>query len=69
MNDKIEIQRPVEIKENSKERVALDLMERIARIDDRFETEQNDRKYWLTLYYQCLKATSGTSLKLILREE
>lgn len=69
MGEKFEIKQPVEIKDNSKERVAFDLMKAIEYYDSRADTGRKDRKYWLTLYSQCLKATSGYSLESILKEE
>lgn len=67
MTDKIEVSKPVEIKDNSVERVAFDLMEKIAH-NERFSMEnanpniasdQATRFYWLNLYAQCLKAAQG----------
>lgn len=68
MTDKIEVQSPVEVKDNSKERVALDLMSAIAANEGKSQAKDS-RKYWLTLYHQCWKATSGHQLESILREE
>lgn len=65
----VNVSGPVEIKDNSKERVAYDLMKMIWHDDSRAEQNQTDRKYWLTLYSQCLKATSGYSLESILKED
>jgi hypothetical protein len=70
MNDKIATGNPFEIKDNSKERVAYDLLEKIASYDSREKSEGMKREYWLTLYHQCLKATSGTySIDSILNEK
>jgi hypothetical protein len=70
MNGKISTNHPIEIKDNSKERVAFDLLEKIASYDSREKAEGMKREYWLTLYHQCLKATSGTcSIESILNEK
>ena len=69
MADDVKISSPVKIEPSSKERVAFDLLEKISTYDSRFETESNDRKYWLTFYWQCLKASSGYSLESTLKEE
>ncbi len=70
MSDNTSINGPVTIKENSRERVAFDLMMQIISQDTRYDNEANDRKYWLTLYRQCLKATAGVvNLESILKEE
>ena len=65
------ITNPIEIKDNSKERVAFDLMEKISFFEhDNKEADQSKREYWLTLYRQCLKATYyQSSLKSILQED
>jgi len=47
-------------------RVAYDLMKHIA--DDEKDVTK-DRKYWLTLYRQCRKATDGTALIHVLKED
>ena len=67
MGDKFEIKNPIEIKDNSKERVAIDLMKFIG--DEEIERPNRDRRYWLVLYRQCLKATYGSPLESILKEE
>jgi hypothetical protein len=69
MAEDVKIKTPIEIKDTSKERVAFDLMEKIEYYDARSKGNKEDRKYWLTLYFQCLKATSGNSLESILKEE
>lgn len=51
---------PIDIKTDSAERVAYDLMNKIAQ----FETVKDDaknREYWLKLYAQCYWATRGKS--------
>lgn len=69
MNEAITIKSPIRVESDSKEQVAFDLMKHIARDDKRCDGERGDRKYWLTLYHQCLDATSGFSLETILKEE
>lgn len=61
MAENLSVQGPVDIRSDCKQRVAFDLMDRIARY------EKNDRivkdeTYWLTLYTKCLKAANGYSL-------
>lgn len=57
MVDKTEISKPIEIKDNSLERVAFDLMDRIA-TSEGYNNEDayrkpNSREYYLKLYNQC----------------
>jgi len=55
----------VNVTNGSKERVAYELMEKI----HVYESDaKKDRKYFLTLYRQCLKATAGQNLESILKE-
>ncbi len=57
---------PIQIlQDNTKERVAFDLMLRIIAN----EGGAQDRKTMLTLYRQCYKATDGFTLKQILEDE
>ena len=44
---------PVRIHSDSKERVAFELMERVANFE---ETKPKDKKYWLGLYREALHA-------------
>jgi len=67
MADDVKINGPVEIQSDSKERVAFDLMNKIADYDD--TGNQNNKKYWLGLYLQCLKATNGSTLEYVLKED
>lgn len=56
MVDKTEISKPIEIKDNSIERVAFDLMEKIAIAESEkgfLTKDQKKRDYWLKLYNQC----------------
>lgn len=54
----------VDVDTGSAERVALDLMKFIASTQG--EPDLRDRKYWLTLYRQCLSATRGNTMDAIL---
>lgn len=58
MADSMKIQGPVEVKDNSAERVAFDLMEKISNSENYSEThaemKENKRHYFLKLYSQCL---------------
>ena len=53
---------------DSKERVAFDLMLKIATYQQVPDQQIKDKKYWLSLYNQCLKATAGNPLESILKE-
>ncbi len=57
---------PVKIDQTSQEAVAFKLMDLIS---SRESVEVTDRKYWLTLYRQCYKATNGNSLESILKQD
>ena len=58
------------IQDHSKERVAFDLMDKIYSEEYKKRRGDNyDRKYFLTLYRQCLKATSGFGLDSALKED
>lgn len=62
MADNMKIQGPVEVKDNSAERVAFDLMsviaskENPAMSDDCQAKKNSNRLYYLTLYTECLNA-------------
>jgi len=76
MVDKTEITRPIQIEDNSKERVAFDLMEKIASREygssmspnKPVADEQKSRDYWFKLYSQCLKATQGYEYNSIVKD-
>lgn len=68
MSDSRKISGFVDIKETTKERVALDLMNIIAGYEDNDAIRVN-RDYWLTLYRQCIKATAGKPLSRVLNSE
>lgn len=59
---------PVKIESDSKQRVAFDLAMKISDHSG-LKFEQKDKNYWFTLYRQCYKATNGSPLETILREE
>lgn len=52
---------------DSKQRVAYDLMLQISHSASE-DKNKKDRSYWLTLYCQCYKATSGDGLSSVLNE-
>jgi hypothetical protein len=58
----------VQLAPPSVEMAAFELMKHLAQWENLTEG-QKDRKYWLTLYRQRYKATSGQALKRILEEE
>ena len=68
MSDSINVTRPIEIKDKSIERVAFDLMEKIANAEKVFnkdhEKKTNPREYYLKLYNQCLKVTSWSEVNV-----
>lgn len=63
MEERINIIRPVEIAQSSDAKVAYDLMMLISTAE---KLQIKDRKYWLTLYYQCRSTTKGLNLDDIL---
>jgi hypothetical protein len=63
-----QISGPVEIEQTSQEYVAFKLMHLISDYEASSQTTK-DRKYWLSLYRQCYKATKGYSLEDILKVE
>ncbi len=65
----ISVSGPIEVKSNSPERVAYELMKLIAIEENAGDQDKSKREYWLTLYRQCLKATSGYILENILKKE
>lgn len=68
-NDTFAVSGPVEIESASKQSIAFKLMKLIADQENAPETKKQTRQYWLTLYRHCHKATNGSSLESILREE
>ena len=74
MVDKTEISNPIEIKDNSVERVAFDLMQKIGGAEmqnGRFSNEQRSRDYWLKLYNQCHRTvySQNANIKAILEDD
>ncbi len=63
MSENVSIDSPVEIKDNSKERVAFDLAMRIAFVEELSFDKKKYRKELLKLYGQCLKITINKSNK------
>jgi hypothetical protein len=55
----------VHIEQDSRERVALDLMKYLAGVDKR----PKDIAYFFKLYRQCYKATAGYEVKAIQEED
>lgn len=69
MSNTLDVRGPIEIKDSTKERVAYDLMKIIDDYDQNTQEAHKNKKYWLTLYRQCLKATAGYTLESILSED
>jgi len=67
-SDSTSISGPVTVKNDSTERVALDLMLHIMG-HEKHPNTPNPREYVLTLYKQCWKATHGRALKDILIQD
>lgn len=61
----VNVSNPVRIESDNKARVAFDLMEKIARFENRNDT--GDRDYWLKLYVQCNAAVHDYSIDSILK--
>jgi len=72
MSDTTRITNPIEIKDNSVERVALELMEKIIYVEGKTRQadylQPNPREYYLKLYNQCHKiiSISGIEVKDVL---
>jgi hypothetical protein len=54
--DSVRITSPVSVEQDSKERVAYDLMQEIAKHEEM--DKQEPRRYWLELYNQCLSVVN-----------
>lgn len=67
-DETIKISGPIHIDSTTKEHVALKLAEKITGYESS-DVFKKDRKYWLTLYRQCYKATNGAALSTILEEQ
>lgn len=62
MSNDLKVSGPIEIQDNSAERVAFDLMSRIAYAEDgNQKQESSPRDYYLELYHQCLKTVKGNT--------
>ena len=59
---------PFEVQQTTREAVAFKLMEQITSHEPTNNVTK-DRKYWLTLYHQCYKATRGDTLDNILKQD
>ena len=58
--ESVQITRPVHVVSDGKERVAFELMQLISEQERQKASQMvRDRAYWLTLYEQALKLTSG----------
>lgn len=67
-NDSVSVSGPVSIQSDSKERVALELMEKVDSYSSMI-SESKDKAYWLNLYSQCLSIVRGNSVSRILGGE
>lgn len=68
VNDSVSISGPVNVQSDSKERVALELMEKVDSYSSMI-SERKDKAYWLNLYSQCLSIVRGNSVSRILGGE
>jgi|GEM_PF-806372 len=78
MSNNTTVSGPIEIKDNSKERVAFDLMEKIATYERGSASlpikevieKQRSREYWLKLYNQSYKVVdySGIDIDKLLKD-
>jgi hypothetical protein len=67
MADDVRISGPVAVESGSKERVAFDLMNKIASHEG--SDERSKRDYWFKLFHQCMNATYGYDLKSIHKDD
>ena len=68
----VSVSGPLRIESESRYRVAYDLMckvERAEREDKESQEPKKDRKYWFTLYNQCLGIVTGSDPKRVLNTE
>ncbi len=68
-NETVSISGPVDVASESKQAVAFELMKHISGCEQADDARTKTRAYWLTLYRQCYKATSGASLERILQDD
>lgn len=66
MADSRSVSGTVQVDHSSAEEAAFKLMVHISGYESE-STGSKDRTYWLTLYHQCIKATSGRSLENVLK--
>ena len=67
MTENINVIKPIEVKDNSAERVALDLMNKVGGFElghgpnpnPEVRQSQKNREYWLNLYSDCLHVVKG----------
>ncbi|MDQ8937048.1 hypothetical protein [Acinetobacter rudis] len=68
MSDRMTINGPVDIKDNSTERVAFDLMQKIVDAEIAYSEgkylKPSPREYYLKLYNQCHKVVDRTSVDI-----
>ncbi|MBF7691121.1 hypothetical protein [Acinetobacter pollinis] len=68
MSDKTEIANPIKIQDNSVERIAFELMEKIANSESSYYEDgvgkPNSREYYLKLYNQCHKVVYSRASKI-----
>lgn len=74
MSDNVKLSGPIEIKDNSKQRVAFDLMLKIGHVESpglsqKTTTIKQDRHYWLNLYSECLTTVDGKYYEIKPEEE
>jgi hypothetical protein len=69
MAESVNVSGPIDIRSDSRQRVAYDLMDKISRYEEGRDNDKKRRDYWLTLYNQCYKAASGSSLQSTLKAE
>ena len=67
--ESISISGPVDVSSESKQAIALELMKHISSHEKIDAAQIATRAYWLTLYRQCYKATSGSPLERILQDD
>lgn len=68
-NETISISGPVDVSSESKQAIAFELMKHISGFEQAGDEKTKTRSYWLALYRQCYKATSGSPLERILQDD
>lgn len=69
MAEKVSVSGPIAVRSDSSDRVAFDLMDRIAAWENAPEDKKRTREYWLTLFFQCKEATRGGYLDSVLKPQ